>query len=334
MGSPEYHGFQSYPNTNYNLAILRWLIGALIEADAHTGAPADPRVAGWRRTLADLVDYPVDENGLRISSDQAFDESHRHYSHLLALYPLYQLDPDSPADRALVVKSVRHWHGLEGGKALAGYSFTGGASLYASLGLGDEAAGMLTDFLTKRIGISQLHANTFYTESGGRNPVIETPLSAASATMDLLLQSWGGKIRVFPAVPSAWSAATFHRLRAMGGFLVSAERESGATAWVALRSEAGEPCVIKVPDWIGPLDVRAVRPPEVTPLGPGEYRVDLRKGEDVVLFPRGRPRPVVVRPLPSAEGLANLYGVKRGGELRTEQVWPEPPVSATRSPRP
>ena len=36
-------------------------------------------------------------------------------------------------------------------------------------------------------------------ESG---PVIETPLSGAQCIHDMLLQSWGGKIRVFPAVPS------------------------------------------------------------------------------------------------------------------------------------
>ena len=63
-----------------------------------------------------------------------------------------------------------------------------------------------------------------YVESGGRNPVLETPLSAAASIMELLLQSWGGKIRVFPAVPEDWNDASFDQLRAQGGFLVSASR--------------------------------------------------------------------------------------------------------------
>lgn len=46
-----------------------------------------------------------------------------------------------------------------------------------------------------------LSVNTLYRESG---PVIETPLSGAQSIHDMLLQSWGGKIRVFPAVPDAW----------------------------------------------------------------------------------------------------------------------------------
>ena len=147
--------------------------------------------------------------------------------------------------------------------------------------------------------------------------------------MDLLLQSWGGKIRVFPAVPSAWTEAGFRDLRAMDGFLVSAFREKGLTAWVAITSEAGEPCVLKVPDWSGPLEVRAARIPAITALGPGEYRVDLRKDEHVVLFPAGRVGEPVVRAVSSASGVTNPFGVKRGGELKTQQTWTEPPISTT-----
>ena len=326
LGSPEYHGFATFNNTTYNLALLRWLLSALLEAEARSGRPASPEAAEWSRLQRELVDYPVDANGLMIGSDQALAESHRHFSHLLPLYPLYLLDPDNAKDRELLLRSARHWHRIGEGRGLAGYSFTGGASIYASLGLGDAALGMLNDFFNNVRGGGKVLPNTLYVESGGKNPVIETPLSAASATMDLLLQSWGGKIRVFPAVPSAWAETTFHQLRAMDGFLVSAAREKGATAWVALTSEAGEPCVLKVPDWHGPLELRAERLPELTVLGGGEYRIDLRKGESVVLFPRGQTPSVAVRALPLTAGAGNYYGVKRGGEVKALQSWPETPV--------
>jgi len=326
LGSPEYNGFATFNNTTYNLALFRWLLTALIEADARSGQPASPNAEEWRRLLTELVDYPVDANGLMIGSDQAVDQSHRHFSHLLPLYPLYVLDPDDAKDRELLLRSTRHWHRIGDGKGLAGYSFTGGASIYASLGLGDEALGMLNDFFNNSRGGGKVLPNTMYVESGGKNPVIETPLSAASATMDLLLQSWGGKIRIFPAVPSTWAEASFRDLRAMDGFLVSAVRENGVTAWVAITSEAGEPCVLKVPDWSGPLDVRAARTPEITALGPGEYLVDLRKGEKAVLFPDGRVVPPVVNAVSNASGATNPFGVKRGGELKTQQTWTEPPI--------
>ena len=327
MGSPEFHGFKAFPNTNYNLALLRWMLSAMIECDSKTSPTPSLEAAEWQKTLDSLAPYAVDENGLRIAENQALDQSPRHYSHLLPLYPLYQLDPDSPADRDLVVKSVKHWHQLEGGKALTGYSYTGGASLYASLGMGDEAVGMMRDFLLKPVGISQLHSNTFYTESRGRNPVIETPLSAASATMDLLLQSWGGKIRVFPAVPATWAEAVFHKLRAVGGFVVSAERKNGKTAWIAIRSEAGEPCVLKVRDWSGPLTVLGSRDSSVVEIAPGEYRLSLQKGEEVVVSPQGTEIQPVVRSSISPKASQNPYGVKKGGEIKIDQSWPEPPVT-------
>lgn len=326
MGSPEYHGFKPYPNTNYNLQILRWLLHALLEADTRSGRPADPAAADWRRILGKLIDYPVDANGLRIASNQPVDMSHRHFSHLVGLYPLYQINPDSPEDRELVVKSVLHWHRIGGGKALAGYSYTGGASLYASLGMGDEAHGMLHRFLTGSIGISELLPNTMYVESGGRNPVIETPLSGASAVMDLLLQSWGGKIRVFPAVPAAWKDSSFHQLRAIDGFLVSAERRDGRTAWVSITSEAGEPCLIKVPGWTGPLKAAGPREFRIESKAPGEYLIDLRKGEHVTLHPAGNTATPIIRPLPVAPPQQNLYGVKKGRELKQIQAWPEVPL--------
>lgn len=33
IGSPEFHKFDNFPNTNYNLAIMRWLLNSLIESN-------------------------------------------------------------------------------------------------------------------------------------------------------------------------------------------------------------------------------------------------------------------------------------------------------------
>lgn len=117
LGSPEYHGFATFHNTTYNLALFRWLLTALIEADARSGQPASPEVGKWRRLLTMLVDYPVDNNGLMIGSDQAVAESHRHFSHLLPLYPLYVLDPDNANDRELLLRSTLRFTGIASARA-------------------------------------------------------------------------------------------------------------------------------------------------------------------------------------------------------------------------
>ncbi|MBL7969760.1 MAG: hypothetical protein JNK09_22350 [Prolixibacteraceae bacterium] len=323
MGSPEYKGFVTYPDTNYNLAILRWLLNTLIESNEKAGYnPAE--MAKWRQTLADLVPYPVDANGLMIASNQPVDMSHRHYSHLLGLYPLFQLNPDSPSDRELVDKSVVHWHRIENGKALAGYSYTGAASLYAALGRGNDANQILQHFLLGDIGISQLLSNTMYVESGGRNPVLETPLSAAASIMELLLQSWGGKIRVFPAVPADWKDASFHQLRAQGGFLVSAVRNQGKTDWISVKSLSGEPCLVKIPDWTNAVQVSKGRQIPITKVADGEFRIDLKAGEEIILSSGTNATKPQVKAISHSSGELNLYGVKKGKQLPKNQDWPLP----------
>lgn len=323
MGSPEYKGFVTYPNTNYNLAILRWLLNALIESNEKAGSnPAE--LTKWKQTLADLIPYPVDANGLMIAGNQPVDMSHRHYSHLLGLYPLFQLNPDSPADRELVDKSVVHWHRIENGKSLAGYSYTGAASLYAALGRGKDANQILQHFLLGDIGISQLLSNTMYVESGGRNPVLETPLSAAASIMELLLQSWGGKIRVFPSVPEDWKDASFNQLRAQGGFLVSAARTQGKTDWISVKSLSGEPCVVKVPDWRNAVQMNKGKQIQVTKIAECEFRINLRAGDEIVLSSGTKSTKPVVKAIAHSSGELNLYGVKKGKQLPKNQDWPLP----------
>ena len=250
--------------------------------------------------------------------------SHRHYSHLLGLYPLFQLNPDSPEDRALVDKSVVHWHKIGEGKGLAGYSYTGAASLYAALDRGNDAESILNHFLTGSIGISQLLPNTFYVESGGKNPVIETPLSAAASIMELLLQSWGHKIRIFPAVPDLWKNATFNDLRAQGGFLVSASRSEGKTAWVQIKSLAGEPCIVKIPGWTNTFQHGKGKRYDIEPLGNNEFKINLSAGDVILIAPTNRPVKAIVQPVKHPTDEKNRYGVKKGQQLPKNQNWPEP----------
>ena len=74
----------------------------------------------------------------------------------------------------------------------------------------------------------------------------------ATALNEMLVQSFDGAIRVFPATPEAWDAC--FRLACEDGFLVDAERVDGRTAWVCIKSSRGRPCRI-----VRPWDDGAVR---------------------------------------------------------------------------
>lgn len=219
---------------NYTIALIRWSCKTLLEINDKHGLN-DPKATEWRRLLADLVGYQVDETGLRIGKDYAFEEAHRHYSHLLGFFPLYDLNPDK--DKALLKKSVDHWLNVTEnaerlvGQAMpvTGYTCTGASSMYSSLGDGNKALEYLRKFTFVNI-----YSNTLYAE--GKEQLIETPLSAASAMHDMLLQSWGGRIRIMPGVPDEWTDVHFQSLLCEGGATVSAERKEGKLSFAQIKS--------------------------------------------------------------------------------------------------
>jgi hypothetical protein len=238
----------------------------------------------------------------------------------LALYPLFQLDPNSVEDRDLVVKSVLHWHNIENGKALAGYSYTGASSLYAALGMGNEAVAVMQDFLDGNIGRAHFLTNTFYME--GNSPVIETPLSAAAAIMEYNLQSWGDKIRIFPAIPSHWEHASFADFLAQGGFLVSASLKNKKVGWVSIESQAGQPCTIKVPSWNQVVQISKGRKIAITKIADGEFSIDLKKDEKIILASDITKDIPTLNLISHPDNEKNYFGVKKGAERKPLLEYP------------
>ncbi|MFI7012538.1 glycosyl hydrolase family 95 catalytic domain-containing protein [Streptomyces sp. NPDC050145] len=283
--SPEYGG--TTRDCNYDLMLLSWGCRTLLEAVEILGVD-DELAPRWREVLAKRVPYPTDANGFMIGADIPFAKSHRHYSHLLAVYPLYELTGSTAGERALIERSLAHWVGFEG--ALQGYTFTGAASMSALLGKGDDALKYLGQLMSRFI-----QANTMYKETG---PVIETPLSAAQSLHDMVCQSWGGTIRVFPALPASWADLAVHDFRTQGAFLLSAVREKGVTRWVRLVSEAGAPCVVRH-GIAGPVEVRdgAGAPLPYEDAGDGAIRIRLAKGGSALVTAAGDHPDLTVAPV-------------------------------------
>ena len=273
--SPEY---DAGTDTNYDLSLLRWALQTLLWSDTRLKLN-DPLRATWTATLAKLADYPQDAaQGYLIAAGMPYAYSHRHYSHLLMIYPLYLVNNENGGTE-IIKKSISHWQSMP--EKLQGYSFSGSSSLYSAIGDGDAALRQLNGL--RRF----VRANTMYFEGP---PVMETPFSAGQSIHDMLLQSWSGPsgdpvLRIFPAVPAAWSEATFADWRAEGAFLVSAHRRAGKTQWVTIKSLAGERCLVRPgldgePRIIaGPTDGRALKS-----IGGGVYEIPLKAGEEVTLI--------------------------------------------------
>lgn len=230
--SPEYG---EAADCNFELSLLRWGCSTLIKAAEICGLTNDSLVAESHRILNRLTPYPVDQDGFMIGKDVKLTYGHRHYSHLLMLYPLANLPLDVPENAELAKRSILYWLGFKGG--YQGYTYTGASSMSTLLGDGEKARSYLKVMLDRF-----LQPNTFYRESG---PVFETPMSGLASFTEMLLLSQDSVIQVCPAVPEEWKNIHYTGLRAEGGFEVDVDRVNGVTREIRVHSLFGLPCVVK-----------------------------------------------------------------------------------------
>ncbi len=271
--SPEY---KPAADCNYDLALMRWGLATLLDIDAEYGL-GDPMRERWNDLLTNLAPYPADPaQGYMIGRDVRLESSHRHYSHLLMIYPLREITWENPANRELITRSLDHWIGMRG--ALQGYSYTGSSSIYSLMGDGDRAVAQLDALLS-----GYIQPNTLYRESG---PVVETPLSAVSSLQELYIQYRDGRTVIFPAVPAAWRDASFIDFRTAGGFLISALRRDGATRYVQIKATADGKCLIEI--GLAPDKFTATGPRyEVVDGERGIIEASMKKGEVLILSEKG-----------------------------------------------
>jgi alpha-L-fucosidase 2 len=97
----------------------------------------------------------------------------------------------------------------------------------------------------------------------------------------MLLQGAGGRLRVFPALPSAWRDTSFRDLRAEGGFVVSAEQRDGQLRRVAIRATVEQELRLADPFTGRPCDHNL----PITRVA-GEIRCRLRAGQTLELSGR------------------------------------------------
>lgn len=220
---------------------------------------------------------------------------------------------NAPQRIPLMEKSISHFTSLDGDNCM--YKFSGAASLWASLGKGDSALYWLKRSLEllPRFGqppgpsrIPTVTHNTFYSER--ENPTFESPIASSRSMLDMMLQSWGGIIHVFPAMPALWKNACFYQLRTEGAFLVSALREKGYTKFIHIKSLSGEPCIIKSDmlkdvKMLGPHSVKMV-------IKQNKIILMIKKGQEIILYTGKKPKSFNIQANSLQPYEMNSWGVK------------------------
>lgn len=232
------------PNSNYDNALLLLIFRACKEMALSLGKSGE--AADWEKLEESLPEFIQDESGaLMFAEGEPMAESHRHHSHSMAIHPLEIITPDTRTGIRTVNKTLdatlKH-----GTRAWVGYSFSWMSCILARAGRAEESLKMLDDYSRAFVLRNGFHANGDQIGAGlsgftYRPVTLEGNFLAMEAVHDMLLQSWGGTVRVFPAVSEKWADASFEKLRAEGGFIVSATRVKGETKTITIRATVDSP---------------------------------------------------------------------------------------------
>lgn len=268
--------------TNYDLAMMHFLFKAAAEL-AHELNLTDES-SHWAALEAQLPDYDVDEEGcLTFAKGYPYNESHRHFSHAMAIHPMGLIDWSDGEKSQHIIRATLKRLDEVGPDYWTGYSYSWLANMKARAFDGKGAAQALRTFAECFCLKNTFHANGDQTKSGKsrftyRPFTLEGNFAFASGIQEMLLQSHTGTIRIFPALPEEWKDVSFEGLRAMGAFLVYAQMEGGEITRVRIYSEKGGMLKIARPGTLKPDK-------NYTLSGPDILNIDTQAGEWIELKP-------------------------------------------------
>ena len=268
--------------TNYDLAMMHFLFKAASEL-AHELNLAD-EAGHWASLEAQLPNYDVDEEGcLTFAKGCPYKESHRHFSHAMAIHPLGLIDWSDGEKSQHIIRATLKRLDEVGPDYWTGYSYSWLANMKARAFDGEGAAQALKTFAECFCLKNTFHANGDQPQSGKsrftyRPFTLEGNFAFAAGIQEMLLQSHTGVIRIFPAIPKEWKDVSFESLRAMGAFLVSARMEGGEINRVRIYSEKGGMLKIARPGTLKPNK-------NYTLSGTDILNIDTQAGEWIELNP-------------------------------------------------
>lgn len=165
------------------------------------------------------------------------EQQHRHVSHLYGVYPSDQINVrDTPA----LIAAAKVTLNTRGDKS-TGWATAWRLALWTRMGEGERAYAILQGLL----GPERTYPNMFDAHPPFQ---IDGNFGGTAAILEMLVQSWGGEIRLLAALPQAWPEGAVRGVRARGGVELDVDWAEGRLKLLQVRGKPGQQVKVRYGD--------------------------------------------------------------------------------------